>query len=259
VKDHWALGYVEEVLNGRTYAPNGFSPHQAWSETNILHPTITGLVGWAPNAPEGSAALSPQPPVHWDTLSARNLTVGDTKIQMTMERSETATQYHLTRQEGPPVEVNLTPFFPKGTILQAVTQNGTSVEVSDGRTRGRLAKPVPVAVQNDATVTFQHTGGVGMVPVTPDPSPGDRSQGYRVVSTSLDGSTYTASLEGQAGTTHTFQVRLFDQSIAAAEGAEVLFTSKQGVTDLRVSFDAATSRYADATVTLQLTSPPASQ
>jgi hypothetical protein len=259
VKDHWALGYVEEVLNGRTYTPDGFSPHQAWSETNILHPTISGLVGWAPNAPEGSATLAPQPPVHWDTLSARNLTVGDTRVRMTMERSATTTRYHLARQDGPAVEINLAPFFPEGTTLRGATRNGTPVEVTDERARGRLATPVSVTVQDEATVTFQHTGGVGMVPVTPAPSPGDRSQGYRVVSSSLDGSTYTASLEGRAGTSHTFQIRLFDQSIASVEGAEVVSTSEPGITDLRVAFDAADGRYTDATVTVQLTSDPASQ
>jgi hypothetical protein len=80
-----------------------------------------------------------------------------------------------------------------------------------------------------------------------------------VVSTSLDGSTYTASLEGRAGTSHTFQIRLFDRSIAAVEGAEVVPSPEQGVTDLRVSFDPAAGRYADATVTVQLTPAPASQ
>lgn len=178
---------------------------------------------------------------------------------MTMERSATTTHYHLSRQGGPAVEIKLAPFFPEGMTLQAVMRNGTPVEVSGERTRGRLAAPVPVTVQDEATVTFQHTGGVGMVPVTPTPSPGDRSQGYRVISTSLDGSTYTASLEGRAGTSHTFQIRLFDQSIASVEGAEVVSTSETGVTDLRVAFDAAADRYADATVTIQLTSDTASQ
>lgn len=259
VKDHWALGYVEEVLNGRTYTPDGFSPHQAWSETNILHPTITGLIGWAPNAPEGSATLSPQPPVHWDTLSAQNLTVGDTKVRMTMSRSETTTRYHLARQEGSAVEINLAPFFPAGMTLEAVTRNGERVEGSDDRTRGRLAAPVSVTVQDEATVAFRHTGGVGMVPITPAPVPGDRSQGYRVVSTSLDGTTYTASLEGRAGTDHTFQIRTFDQSIVSIEGAEVVSSSESGLSTFRVSFNETTDRYTDATVTVKLASSPASE
>ncbi len=280
VKDHWALGYVEEVLNGRTYTPDGFSPHQAWSETNILYPAISGLVGWDPNAPEDSALLAPQPPVHWDTLTARNLSVGETTVRMTMTRTDTTTGYRLVHQGGPAVNIRLAPFFPKGMRLESATQDGSEVNFKQGREQGRLATPVSVSLQDETTVTFHHRGGVGMVPVTPNPEPGDRSQGYRVVSTALTDSTlhtfgiqgskmhllvglfyrkeYTISLEGRAETTHTFRMRLFTQSIESVEGAEVLSVSDRGVARLRVSFPPTDDRYADATVTVHL-SPPSAQ
>jgi glycogen debranching enzyme len=259
VKDHWALGYVEEVLNGRTYTPDGFSPHQAWSETNILHPAITGLIGWNPNAPDGSARLAPQPPVHWDSLTARNLTVGDTKVRMTMTRTDTTTRYRLVRQEGPGVDVQLVPSFPTGTHLHSATRNDREVELDRDRERGRLASPVTVSLQDDATVTFHHKGGVGMVPVTPDPAPGDQSDGYRVVSTSLDGSAYTVSLEGRAGTSHTFRLRTFGPSVRSVAGAQVGSGNASNTTLLRVTFGPSDDRYVEKTVTVQLSSLPSDQ
>lgn len=250
VKDHWALGYVEEVLNGRAYTPDGFSPHQAWSETNILHPAITGLVGWAPNAPGGTARLAPQPPVHWDSLAARNLTVGDTKVRVTMTRTDTTTRYRLARQDGPAVDVQLAPEFPTGTRLHAATRNGNTVTLR--REKGQLASPVRVSLGDDATVTFHHSGGVGMVPVTPDPEPGARSAGYRVVSTSLDGRTYTVELEGRAETARTFRMRTFGSSVESVEGARLGTNSEANTTPLRVSFGPAGDRYAEKTVTVHL-------
>jgi glycogen debranching enzyme len=255
VKDHWALGYVEEVLNGRTYTPDGFSPHQAWSETNILHPAITGLVGWTPNAPNGSARLAPQPPVHWDSLTARNLTVGDTKVRMTMTRTDTTTRYRLVRQEGPAVDVQLAPSFPTGTRLRSATRNGTEAELDRERARGRLASPVSVSLQDETTVTFHHTGGIGMVPVTPRPAPGDRSEGYRIVSTSLDGSTYTIEVEGRAGTSHTFQMRTFSPSIQSVAGAQLGSGGTSKTTPLRVNFGPSDDRYVGKTVTVDLSFP----
>lgn len=259
VKDHWALGYVEEVLNGRTYTPDGFSPHQAWSETNILHPTITGLIGWNPNAPVGSARLEPQPPAHWDSLKARNLTVGETAVRMRMVRTESETRYHLTRQEGPSVDIHLAPAFPTGTRLQSVTRNGSELEIESGQEQGRLASPVTVSLQDEATVTFQRSGGVGMVPVTPDPKPGDRSEGYRVVSTSLDGSAYTVKLEGRAETSHTFQIRMFGLSVESVKGGQIGSSNGAKTTPLQVNFGPSSGRYAEKTVTIQLPSPLADQ
>ena len=259
VKDHWALGYVEEVLNGRTYTPDGFSPHQAWSETNILHPAITGLIGWNPNAPEDSALLAPQPPVHWDSLTARNLTVGETNVQMTMTRTDTTTRYRLVHQGGPVVDLRLAQFFPKGMRITSATRNGNDIDIQRDRTRERLATPVSVSLQDEATVTFHHRGGVGVVPVTPNPKPGDRSSGYRVVSTSLENATLTLDVEGRAETSHTFRVRAFEQAIQAVKGADLTSTSDPDLAHLRVNFGAADDRYADATVTVQLAPPSSSR
>ena len=54
IKNYWAAGFVEEVMSGAVYRPAGVCPHQCWSETNIAHPAISGMLGWRPDAMQHS-------------------------------------------------------------------------------------------------------------------------------------------------------------------------------------------------------------
>ena len=253
IKDDWALGYVEEVLNGDRYESDGVTHHQAWSETAILHPAISGMVGWKPKAPARAATLQPQFPVHWNQAEAQNLRVGSSAVDLRMERSSAATRYHLTLTEGSPVEINLAPWLPAGQRITEATVNGQSVATTDQRTRGRLAEPISFRLTDEATVTLRHTGGVGMAPVVPHPQPGDTSNGYRIIETTLDGDTYQVTLAGRAGSSHEFHLRTFGQPIAAVEGATLADGApEEGTVQLEVSFEEAQDPFVRTTVTVQL-------
>ncbi|MFB6230951.1 MAG: amylo-alpha-1,6-glucosidase [Salinibacter sp.] len=251
VKHHWAAGFIEEVLNGNRYEPNGFSPHQAWSETNSLLPLLEGMVGWTPVATEQRARLAPQFPAAWDTVAVRNLQVGDTHLRLNMSRTDTTTRYRVVRQQGPPVTVEFAPGLPAGTSVQAIRVSGKSVSRSDSTAQGVLAPPIRFEADQQTDIVLDRTGGVAALAKQPSPSPGDRSQGYRVISTAVEGATARITVEGRAGTTEPFRVRVFDQAVSSVEGG-TLQSVADGIARINVPFAATDGRFARKTLVLAL-------
>jgi hypothetical protein len=254
IKNHWAAGFVEEVMNGAVYKPSGVCPHQCWSETDILLPAVAGMVGWAPDAPRAEATLSPRFPLHWDRATVRNLRVGASVIELAFIRTAGRTTYRLILREGPAVTVRLAPELATGAHLREVTVDGRTV-VSSGRDkRGLLAQPLVLHLVRTTEVVLRHSGGVGMAPVVARPEPDDSSQGYRIIRESLLDGVFEVLLEGKSGTTGTFQAMLFDQSAREVTGATVAFSDAGGRITLQVPFPAAGQSYSQATVRIRLES-----
>ncbi len=251
IKNHWAAGFVEEVMNGTAYKPSGVCPHQCWSETNFLHPALAGMVGWAPDATKGVAVLSPQFPLHWDTARVKNLRVGTSVLDLAFTRSPSRTVYRLTLREGPPVRVFLSPERPLGMKIDAFQLDGRPIQAPAAGTP-LLSVPVDLGNQRVRELALEHSGGAGMVPCVPRPAPGDTSQGYRIVRESLAGSVLEVTLEGKSGTTGTFQAMVFDQSVKAAEGAAVEKSEPMGLVTMRVPFPAGGEPFSRAVVRLTL-------
>jgi hypothetical protein len=250
IKNHWALGFVQEVMNGAIYRPSGVCPHQCWSETNILHPAITGMVGWKPNALDSSALLRPRFPMSWDTVSVANLRVGKSLVRFSMKRGIQSTTYLCELLSGPPITLHVAPEIPLGMTITRALVAGNPVPVVNATERGALAVPISFRLLQRTEVVLNHTGGVGMMPVTPTPAPGDSSLGYRIVSTTLDGNRYVIAVEGRSGSETTFGVRTFDRKISTAIGADVELSQRPGAALLRVRFEKSAARFVRKTITL---------
>ncbi len=222
IKNHWALGYVEEVLNGAVYRPSGVCPHQCWSETNILHPGIYGMIGWRPRAIEHAARLQPRFPLDWKGVTVRNLHVGSSVVDFSMLRERRSTTYRLTLRRGAPVTIDLAPEIPEGMEIIVAAVNGKGVKISDRRFRGALADPLRVRLSDSAEVRLTHAGGVGIVPLVSRPLPGDSTRGARIVSASLNGLDYSVDLEGKSGSIAVFEIVVLDQRVLSVEGASLI-------------------------------------
>ena len=243
IKNHWALGFVEEVMHGAVYKPTGVDAHQCWSETNILHPALTGMVGWKPDAPHRTATVKPRFPMDWDSVTVRHLRVGESLVALRMDRSTNATRYRFTLEQGPAVRIRLQPGTVSGMKLLGITVDGRKAAFADSSVRGVLADPVVFDLTGTSDVELRHTGGAAMVPIVPRPEPGDSSQGYRLVSESVEHGTYTAVTEGRAGTFAVYAVRVFDRKAKDIEGAERIDTSRRGLVRLRVSYPVSGERF----------------
>jgi hypothetical protein len=237
LKKHWALGFVPEVMHGVAYKPVGVCYHQCWSETNILHPAIHGMIGWKPDAPSHSAVLAPRFPIHWDSVTIRHLRVGASLVSVTMIRGINRTTYTLKLEQGLPVGIKLSPEIPQGMEVYGATVNGVARTIRSETKRGLIEQPITVKLEQEASVIFRHHGGATTYPSVPDPSPNDSSQGYRILSESVKDSLYEAVLEGKSGTTCVCQINVFDQTVKSVNGGELTRPPQNGVAQLRISFD----------------------
>ncbi len=250
IKNHWELGFVEEVMHGAIYRPSGVCPHQCWSETNIIHPLIAGMLGWRPDAVAHSAELRPQFPLDWDTVAASGLRVGDSRIALRMERTNSSTGYTLVLQEGSPVEIALAPGIPPGMHVTSIRVNGERAAVSPGLRRGVLSEAIRFRLADTVRVLLGHGGGIGLCPVILRPTPGDSSAGYRIVSESVDSSRYSVTLEGRSGTSYTFRLRSFGSEPVEARGAVLGPDKDRRFLRLTVDFAQSDERFSKSTVVL---------
>lgn len=249
---HWALGFIEEVLHGLWYEPGGVCAHQCWSETNVLHPIYAGLLGGEPDAPRHQLRLAPNVPLHWDTLHVENLHIGGTRLRLEMQRMPNETTYTFTRLEGPALTIAFAPVFPVGTCISEIHLNGQQHPGPDLNPNGMPIPPITFPLDDSVTVRFAHIGGIGMIPLVPQPEPGDASSGYRIIDAVLDGNAFTVTVEGRAGTTGRFQVRTFGPSVLSDTPVVVHPVRENGIIDLDVPFGKDASDYIRQTFTLHL-------
>lgn len=234
---HWGLGYVEEVMHGTEYRPAGVCPHQCWSETNVLHPALSGMAGIEADAPRNRLGLKPRFPLHWDRAAVKNIRVGGAVIDLEFRREKNLTTYQLALREGRAISIDLQPEIPEGMEITAIEIAGQSQPLSQRGKRGLLAGPVSFTLENTATVQLRHRGGIGMIPLVAQPQPGDSSQGYRIINTRLEGNRYHITLEGKSGGRGVFYLKTFGVSIKRAEGGEIIPAPGEGVWELTVRFD----------------------
>lgn len=74
----FCLGYIPEILNGDKYEAGG-CPLQGWSEAMVILPTLKGILGLEPNAPEKRLRLIVHIPKDIDFLRVNNIRVGHSR------------------------------------------------------------------------------------------------------------------------------------------------------------------------------------
>ncbi|HTY58660.1 MAG TPA: GH116 family glycosyl hydrolase [Bacteroidota bacterium] len=252
IENHWAAGFVQEVLNGSVYRPAGVCPHQCWSETNFLHPGIHGMIGWSPRATQSGAALVPRFPINWSHADVRNLRVGGSTLDMSFEHAEHSLRYRLTLTKGRPVKVDFTPEIPEGMEIIVVSVNGKGVNVPVSLRRGVLADPLRLVVRDSVEIRLTYSGGVGVIPLTPGPAPGDSSKGFRFLGASLHGLDYTIDLEGRSGSREELGMIAFDQKVVSVTGGTVIREGPSGELVLGIPFDSADTRWVTKQVVVHL-------
>ena len=235
VYQHWAKGFVEEVLNGEQYLPGGVCAHQCWSETMGLQPLYEGMLGYNPNAQENTLTLAPALPVQWDSLRIKNLQMGSHNIQVQMRKTPEGTRYTFTKSSAGEVEVNFQPFLAAGSNIQEIQVNGVEKDFQTKQNAAGVQPRLSFALKAKATILIRHTRGIGMVPVQYKPNPGDTSGGMRIISANLKEEAYHITLQGPAGKTKKFRLSTGDYQIGQVRNAKIVACDK-GITSLETSF-----------------------
>ena len=193
-----SLGHVTEVFSGDFYSALDVSvPEQIWSSGMAITALVRGVLGLEPNSPEAKLAWSPHLPADWPGVKLRSLQVGGSTLNLEMEQTGGSVNLHV-ENSGSPITVDFSPEIPLGAKSLRAMLNGSEIPVAleshaqdvHGRTSFRVEKVADIAITFDS----------GIRPWLPHPALriGDSSRGLRILSSSLDGRSYRAQVEGVA-------------------------------------------------------------
>jgi len=194
-------GHVTEVLSGDFCRELDVSvPEQIWSSGMVITPLIRGLLGLEPYAPMAKLVMAPHLPPDWPGVKIRGLKIGRSTLNLEMEQAESQVTLKLD-SSGPPVQIEFSPEIPlgsagpRGEALQAML-NGRRIPVMlESHAQDAHAKLKFSADQKtELTIAFK----AGVRPWLPSRTLniGDGSRGLRILSSSLQGHTYRAEVEG---------------------------------------------------------------
>ncbi len=217
---HFGRGFVDEVLHGTRYAPAGVCPHQAWSETMVLEPLLEGLLGFEPDATTGHVGLTPHLPPHLETFRVRALRVGGRRFDFEATRTPGRLEIRLRLLEGAPLRVRLDPGFGPGTSFGRVCidgkREGAPFAVEDNALDVHAS--VELYLNDERTVTFEHSGEVAVVPIVPRLEPNAFSSSPKIVSFRRDGDRFRVEVDGRSATNSEVELRVHGRSIRSVSG-----------------------------------------
>ncbi|MCX6285800.1 MAG: GH116 family glycosyl hydrolase [Bacteroidetes bacterium] len=231
----WALGTVEEVLNGAVYKPSGVCANQCWSETMVIQPALEGLLGLYVDAGKRLLKLAPALPAGWDSLEVRNIRIGTKIISMKFKRNGNTFSYRFTSEYREAITVEFAPLLPTGTQLLSCKLNHRDVPFSIENTSKGIRAKLEFKPDGIDLVEIEFRNGINVLPVVTDPKPGNSAEGLRIIDSGLSGNVYSILAENKAGTSGEIMLRVNDQDIDHIDNA-VLLTKSGNIYTIRILF-----------------------
>ena len=251
-----ALGYVTELLSGDFNAAFGRSSHhQVWSEAMVVTPIMRGLLGI--DVSEGGRRLSfaPQLPANWDRVQALNVSAGDARYDLTLERTMGRETIKVERR----VQVNaasaakiiVAPAFPLDAKIRSVTVNGSAAQF-ETRRMGDVQR-AEVNVEAEASIieiVFTYDEGTDAYVERDALRRGASNEGLRVLRSRADPGALHLRLEGVGGRTYELRVRT-PWRVGETSGVRVIEATGRDA-QLLVSFEGPGETYVRREVTIPL-------
>ena len=242
VYKHWAKGYIEEVLNGEIYKPSGVCDHQCWSETMVLQPALEGMLGLKADAMENRLSLSPRLPFNWNSIKVEHIRVGYHTLSFTLRRDKGKTTYYFFHTGSKSLKVDFSPQFPSGSVINGIFLDGKPVKNSVISNRQAKNINLNFDIKDKATIVIYHYGGIGVLPNILHPVPGSRAGGFRIVSSKLDGKSYTVVVQGKPGSKEILKIYSPVEQVKSVVNAEMLHY-KNNIYSVQVPFPKSSNKY----------------
>lgn len=212
---HWAKGFIEEVLHGGEYKPNGVCAHQCWSETMAVQPLIEGMLGIEVDANLNTLALSPAVPVNWDHYKIENIKIGNNVLHYEMYRKDNEVAYLFNYTGDDELNIYFNPTYLEGASIQNIVFNNEPLSL-----KGDDPYLAELIITGHSILTITYQGGISVLPVIQDPKPGEKAAGVRVISATLKGDVYEILIEAPVYRAANFQLYSHDK-ITAIKNATV--------------------------------------
>jgi glycogen debranching enzyme len=243
----FALGYLEEVLNGERYQPSGVCPHQCWSQTMVLQPVIEGMLGLEADAMEKELLFAPSIPFGWDETGIRNIRVGNSLLACAMERGKETTVYAFENQ-GDAVTIDFSPLFMPGTEILGLEADGIAVPYTTSMEEQGVRVNCRTELSDRKELRYTHRGGISLLPHHMKAGAGETSSGLRIISAGMVGNRYIIETEGAAAMQYHLEVICNMNAGITADGAALQRSGNRLL--LTLDFPAMNRGYMRKTVTL---------
>ena len=189
-------GHLAEVFSGDSDRELDVSvPEQIWSSGVVITSLMRGLMGLEPDAPGSSLRWSPHLPPDWTGVTIRNLKVGPSTLTLRMSQSETGADLKVAAS-GPPVKLTFAPEIPLGSGNLRATLDGRTVAAGTRYAGQDVHAEVTFPTVEQIEVHLRWDPGIRPWVEPADLEIGAPSRGLRILSSKLEGHTYSAQLEG---------------------------------------------------------------
>ncbi len=162
-----------------------------------------------------------------------------------MERMRDTLTFTFTSSEDETWHLLFDPVLPDGTRVSEIILNSKSNTIK--------SKDLPLAfdLEDKVTVNFIYSGGIGVIPIVPDPQPGDESNGFRIIETAMQDHEYKIILEGRSNALEVLQIWHNDLEIKDILNAE-LISNEDNILKIRIQFDDRDVKYTEKKITILL-------
>jgi glycogen debranching enzyme len=243
----FALGYLEEVLNGESYQPSGVCPHQCWSQTMVLQPLIEGMLGLEADAMEKKLLFAPSIPFGWDKTEIQNIRMGNNLLACSMERGTETTVYSFENR-GDAVTIDFRPLFMPGTEILSLEADGMLIPFTVSTEEQGVRVNSLIDLSDHKEMRYTHRGGIGLLPHHMKAGAGETSSGLRIISAGMDGNSYIIETEGAAAMRYQLEMTCNMDAEVTADGAALQRNGNRLL--LTIDFPAMNRGYMRKTVTL---------
>jgi hypothetical protein len=240
-----SLGQVTEVMSGLRHTwPQESVPHQGFCTAGTVLPLVRGLLGLSTEGGGTRFAVRPYLPGDWDRVRVENYTTGETRLDLTLERTATSLKLTVAATGTGGQDLIFEPALAPGTGVGAVRVNGRTHEFDMEASSRRAAPSVQVTVEDELVIELELSPAFEILPPVWHSRIGDESDGLRVVDYTRTGGRATLSVQGRAGRTYRLEA-LHAETVSSVKGARL----EEG--GLRIDFPAdERGDYVDHTIEL---------
>jgi hypothetical protein len=201
----------------------------------LISPTVFGMLGWDPDAPNQRARLAPQIPSNWTGFSVENLMVGDAKLGLELIQGEGSLEVQV-QHYGPSIDLDLILSLPPGAedirFASATETDPEPMDVERGRHDVQVSHVLHLSGQSES-VRLRWSGGLAIAVANQKLSPGQESRGLRVLDFGESENGWKVTVEGDAR--QRYWIELLGEIALAAEGSARIISAGDK-RELEVSF-----------------------
>ena len=224
------LGPMPEVLHGRYYKrlTNGV-PHQMFSEIAVQNGFYDGLLALEIDVPAGEITLAPRMPALWNTLTVKNIPMGDDYIEANIVKSKSNYKLTVNVESGKEYTIVLRPLLGAGSMVENVFLNDRKINIEEQVTHsGVYIKANLPNCRGKQTLRIEHKGGYNFQPEYIPVEAGGMSRNLRLVESVFHNKTWNLKVEGIPGMVYPLHFTTGENPVSI-EGGRLLKSARHTV------------------------------